>query len=63
METVISNEEKIQLMNAFKTIEEIVNKIQKNEVRVGWDSAFKEMHENGDDELLIPDVFLDEELI
>lgn len=28
--------------------------------RVGWDEAFKKMHENGDDELLIPDVFEDE---
>ena len=62
METFISNEEKTKLMNAFKTIEEIVYKIQVKEVRVGWDSAFKEMHENGDDKLLIPDVFSDEEL-
>ncbi len=28
--------------------------------RAGWDEAFKMMHENGDDELLIPDVFEDE---
>jgi len=28
----------------------------------GWDEAFKQMHENGDDELLFPDVFEDEKL-
>ena len=28
--------------------------------RQGWNTAFKSMHENGDDELLIPDVFEDE---
>ena len=29
--------------------------------RAGWESAFKEMHENNDDELLIDDVFEDED--
>ncbi|MEK7254950.1 MAG: AbrB/MazE/SpoVT family DNA-binding domain-containing protein [Bacteroidota bacterium] len=28
--------------------------------RQGWDEAFKTMHENGDDALLIADVFADE---
>ncbi|GAB4014903.1 AbrB/MazE/SpoVT family DNA-binding domain-containing protein [Spirosoma koreense] len=28
--------------------------------REGWEEAFKQMHENGDDRLLIPDVFDDE---
>ena len=28
--------------------------------RANWDQAFQEMHANGDDELLIPDVFADE---
>ena len=28
--------------------------------RAGWGDAFKEMHKNGDDELLIDDVFTDE---
>ena len=28
--------------------------------RKGWDEAFKEMHENQDDQLLIDDVFEDE---
>ena len=30
--------------------------------REKWDSKFKEMNNNGDDELLIPDVFGDENL-
>ena len=28
--------------------------------RKGWEEAFKEMHENGDDKLLIDDIFEDE---
>lgn len=30
--------------------------------REGWAEAFKKMHEAGDDQLLIPDVFEDEDL-
>lgn len=30
--------------------------------RQGWDEAFKQMHQNGDDKLLIQDVFEDENL-
>ncbi len=30
--------------------------------RTGWDEAFSGMHENRDDQLLIPDVFPDEDL-
>jgi antitoxin ParD1/3/4 len=30
--------------------------------REGWDTAFKKMHDNGDDQLLIPDVFEDENI-
>lgn len=30
--------------------------------RIGWDQAFKEMHENGHDKLLFNDVFDDENL-
>ena len=30
--------------------------------RKGWDRAFKEMHDNGDDKLLFNDVFDDENL-
>ncbi|MFY8004375.1 MAG: AbrB/MazE/SpoVT family DNA-binding domain-containing protein [Chitinophagaceae bacterium] len=32
----------------------------KTVARQGWDEAFKQMHENGDDTLLIDDVFDDE---
>ncbi len=32
----------------------------KAEPRKGWDKAFKKMHQNGDDQLLIDDVFEDE---
>lgn len=32
----------------------------KAEPRKGWDNAFKKMHENGDDQLLIDDLFEDE---
>ena len=28
--------------------------------RDGWEEAFRQMHQNGDDKLLIPDVFEDE---
>lgn len=34
----------------------------KKEPREGWEKAFKEMHENKDDENLMPDVFEDENL-
>ena len=30
--------------------------------RSGWEESFKEMHENGDDKMLITDVFDDENL-
>lgn len=32
----------------------------KPEPRKGWDEAFKKMHENGDDQLLMDDIFEDE---
>ena len=31
-----------------------------SKLRKGWDKAFKEMNANGDDQLLIPDIFEDE---
>jgi len=34
----------------------------KTEPRVGWGKSFKKMHANGDDKLLMPDVFDDENL-
>jgi len=30
--------------------------------REGWEASFEKMHENGDDELLIDDIFEDEDL-
>ena len=33
------------------------------EPRKGWDKAFQKMHENGDDLLLIDDVFDDENFV
>ncbi|MDR6967042.1 hypothetical protein J2X31_001042 [Flavobacterium arsenatis] len=37
----------------------IVNS-KKYEPRTGWDKAFKKMHDNGEDKLLMNDVFEDE---
>lgn len=33
-----------------------------SKARSGWDSAFKKMHVEGDDQLLIDDVFADKDL-
>jgi len=51
-------------------MEKLINSINKNQIiikpvaepRKGWDLKFREMHENGDDKLLIGDVFEDENL-
>jgi antitoxin MazE len=32
------------------------------QAREGWDQAFKKMNEEGDDQLLLPDLFEDENL-
>ena len=32
----------------------------KQEPRKSWEKSFKKMHENGDDKLVVPDVFGDE---
>ena len=32
----------------------------KQEPRKGWEKSFKKMHENGDDNLVVPDIFGDE---
>ena len=34
----------------------------KTSARKGWEKAFKKMHENGDDKLLMDDIFEDENL-
>jgi hypothetical protein len=45
----------------FKREEEKLNySYMKTQPRENWDQAFKEMHANGDDQLLIDDVFADE---
>ena len=33
-----------------------------NQPREGWDQAFKKMNEEGDDQLILPDLFEDENL-
>lgn len=55
----------IERYNIGDTVELIMEKDYiilkpKTEPRKGWGEAFKEMHEQGDDQLLIPDVFEDE---
>lgn len=37
----------------------VIKPIQKP--RAGWNEAFRQMHENGDDALLLPDVFEEED--
>ncbi len=32
----------------------------KSSPRKGWEKSFKKMHKNGDDKLLMPDIFKDE---
>lgn len=32
----------------------------KQQARKGWENSFKQMHENGDDKLIMPDIFDDE---
>jgi antitoxin MazE len=55
----------IEKYNITDTVEIILEKgyiiiKPKHEPRKGWEKAFKKMHENGDDKLLIGDVFEDE---
>ncbi len=57
----------IEKYNIKDTIELILEKgyivlKPKSAPRKGWEKAFKKMHENGDDKLLISDVFDDEKL-
>lgn len=50
--------------NITDTVELILEKdyliLKPKKPREGWEEAFKKMHENGDDQLIIPDVFDDE---
>ena len=51
----IENEITIEVKN--NTI--VISPVENNK-RKGWAEAFKEMAKNGDDELIVPDVFEDE---
>lgn len=57
----------IQRYNIRDTVEMILDKghiIIKplSRPRKGWDKAFMEMHANGDDKLIMPDIFEEENL-
>lgn len=57
----------IEKYNIKDTLELILEKgyiilKPKNTSRKGWEKAFKKMHENGDDKLLMADIFKDENL-
>ena len=68
----IGNSKGIRLSKTILEIYSIADKIElilendhiilkpKAEPRKGWDKVFKKMHENGDDQLLMDDVFKDE---
>jgi len=69
IESSLVMEESMNVLHEFDQIENapyptmvIDNLIHnpKSEVRKGWDKSFKQMHANGDDRMLIPDVFEDE---
>jgi antitoxin MazE len=56
----------IEKYNLQDTIELILEKgyiilKPKTKARKGWEKSFKKMHENGEDKLLVSDVFKDEE--
>ena len=56
----------LEKYNMQDTIELILEKgyiilKPKTKARNGWDKAFKKMHENGDDKLIVVDLFKDEE--
>lgn len=61
----ITEIDKKEIINAYYTLENIIKKYnlkdEKNNVRQDWATEFNKMRTNGDNELLIPDVFLDEE--
>ena len=55
----------IERYNLRDTVDLILDKGQiiikpLSKPRHGWDKAFMEMHANGDDNLIIPDIFEDE---
>lgn len=70
----IGNSKGIRLSKTILEKYNITNKVElileqdymilksKSEPRLGWDNAFKIMHDSGDDQLLIQDLFEDEDL-
>jgi antitoxin MazE len=57
----------IERYNIRDTVDLILDKGQiiikpLSKPRKGWDKAFIEMHANGDDKLIIPDIFIEENL-
>ncbi|MEO5647624.1 MAG: AbrB/MazE/SpoVT family DNA-binding domain-containing protein [Chitinophagaceae bacterium] len=57
----------LEKYNITDTVELILEKEYiilkpKTSARKGWERSFKKMHENGDDKLLLSDVFQDENL-
>ncbi len=55
----------IEKYNITDTLELVLEKEYiilkpKSAARAGWDKSFKKMHDNGDDKLLMPDAFYDE---
>ena len=55
----------LEKYNITDTVELILEKgymilKPKREPRKGWEKSFKQMHENGDDELVMSDIFDDE---
>jgi antitoxin MazE len=56
-ECLIEDEVNIEVRDHHIIISPVENK-----KRIGWADAFKEMAENGDDQLLLPDMFDDEDI-
>jgi antitoxin MazE len=55
--------EKYQITDSIEMIlEEDQIILKPNQLRKGWEKQFKKMHDAGDDSMLIPDVFEDENL-
>ena len=55
----------IEKYNITDTLELVLEKEYmilkpKSAARAGWDKSFKKMHDNGDEKLLMPDAFDDE---
>ena len=55
----------IEKYNIKDTVELVLEKSyiilkSKTAPRKGWEESFKKMHDNGDDKLLMPDIFEDE---